>query len=124
MTTFSALGVKRIERRFTGMKINNLDCDVVGKPIRILDYEICPSKKRKDSTYLKMQILLEGKKRFLSTGGKFLQRVLCQIDRDTLKHEPIDTMILKEKGYYFFEGTMVNDDEMCDEGENTDKMEE
>ena len=46
------------------MKINNLDCDVVGKPIRILDYEICPSKKRKDSTYLKMQILLEGKKRF------------------------------------------------------------
>lgn len=81
----------------------------MGKPIRILDYEICPSKKRKDSTYLKMQILLEGKKRFLSTGGKFLQRVLCQIDRDTLKHEPIDTMILKEKGYYFFEGTMVNE---------------
>lgn len=63
-------------------------------------------------------------KRFLSTGGKFLQRVLCQIDRDTLKHEPIDTMILKEKGYYFFEDTMVNDDEMCDEGEDTDKMEE
>lgn len=121
MTTFSALGIKKIERRFAGMKINNLDCDVVGKPIKILDFEICPSKKKQGSTYLKMQILLKGKKRFLSTGGKFLQRVLSQVDKATLAKEPIETVILKEKGYYFFEGTMVGDDEVC-EGENTDAI--
>ena len=122
MTTFNALGIKRIERRFTGVKINNLDCDVVGKPIRILDFEICPSKKKQGSTYLKMQILLEGKKRFLSTGGKFLQRVLSQIDKSTLGKEGIETVILKEKGYYFFAGTMVGDDEVCDEEEEVDSM--
>ncbi len=118
MATFSSLGVKRIERRFTGVKINNLDCDVVGKPIKILDFEICPSKKRQNDTYLKIQIQQEGKKRFLSSGGKFLKRVLAQVDRDSLKREPIETMILKEKGFYFFEGTMVGDDEICDEGED------
>ncbi len=122
MTTFSALGIKRIERRFTGVKINNLDCDVVGKPIKILDYEICPSKKKQGSTYLKMQILLEDKKRFLSTGGKFLQMVLKQVDKNELAKNPIETKILKEKGYYFFEGTMVADDEVCDEEEDVEEV--
>ncbi len=122
MTTFSALGIKRIERRFTGVKINNLDCDVVGKPIKILDFEVCPSKKKPDSTYLKMQILLEGKKRFLSTGGKFLQRVLSQVDKESLAKEPIETVILKDRGFYYFEGTMVGDDEITEAGEEIDKM--
>ncbi len=122
MTTFSALGIKRIERRFTGVKINNLDCDVVGKPIKILDYEICPSKKKQGSTYLKMQILLEDKKRFLSTGGKFLQMVLKQVDKNELAKNPIETKILKEKGYYFFEGTMVADDEVCDGEEDVEEV--
>lgn len=117
MTTFSALGIKRIERRFAGAKISNIDCDVVGKPIKILDFEICPSKKKQGSTYLKMQILLNGRKRFLSTGGKFLQRILNQVDKEILKKEPIETIILKDNGFYFFEGTMVSDDEEYDEKE-------
>lgn len=121
MTTFNALGIKRIERRFAGLKINNIDCDVVGKPIKILDFEICPSKKKQNDTYLKMQILLKGKKRFLSTGGKFLQRILSQVDKEILKKEPIETIILKDKGFYYFDGTMVGDDEEYDEDE-VDKM--
>lgn len=120
MTTFSALGIKRIERRFTGVKVNNLDCDVVGKPIKILDFEICPSKKKQNSTYLKMQILLEGKKRFLSTGGKFLQKVLSQVDKSILAQNPIETKILKDRGFYYFEGTMVADDEICTDEETVD----
>ena len=106
MTTFSALGIKRIERRFTGMKINNLDCDVVGKPIKILDFEICPSKKKQGSTYVKLQLSINKKKYFLTTGSKFLQMVLCQVDNTALKDNPIETKILKTNGYYYFEDTM------------------
>lgn len=112
MTTFSALGIKKIERRFAGTKINNLDYDVLGKPIKILDFEICPSKKKQGSTYVKLQLLLEGRKYFLTTGGKFLQMVLSQIDNTILKDNPIDTRILKGKGYYYFEGTMISDNEL------------
>lgn len=117
MTTFSSLGIKRIERRFTGTKINKQY--VIGKPIKILDFEICPSKKRQGTTYLKMQILLEGKKWFLSTGGKFLQETLKQVDRQLLIKEPIETRILKTNGYFYFEGTMVEDDEACNDVEAT-----
>lgn len=120
MATFNNLGIKRIERRFTGVKVSSLD-EIVGKDIKILDFEICPSKKKQNDTYLKMQVLLDGKKRFLSTGGKFLKRVLAQVDREMLKSDPIETVILKTKGYFYFEGTMVGDDEVC-EGEEIDKM--
>lgn len=109
MTTFSSLGIKKIERRFSGAKINSVD-EILGKSIKILDFEICPSKKRQDSTYLKMQIFVDGKKRFISTGGKFLQKVLEQVDSEALKDNPIDTKILRNGSYYYFEGTMVEDD--------------
>ncbi len=110
MATFKTLGIKKIERRFAGTKIHNLDTDVIGKSIKILDFEICPSKRKQGSTYVKLQLSIEGKKYFVTTGGKFLQMVLLQVDNSTLKDSPIETRILKTNGYYYFEGTMESEE--------------
>lgn len=103
MTTFSELGVKKIARPFEGDKIG-ID-NVIGKPIQILDYAICPSKKKDGSTYMKLQVRYEGVKRFISTGSTFLQEIMQQVDKDQLHKKPIETKILKNRGYYF-EGTI------------------
>lgn len=124
MTTFMSLGIKKIERRFSGTKINNLDVEVVGKPIKILDYEICPSKKRPNTTYIKLQIVVDGRKRFINTGGKYLQQVLSQVNISDLHREPIDTKILKTNGYYYFEGTMIEDDTYNEELDNYEDEDE
>ena len=47
-------------------------------------------------------LIAEGKKRYLSTGGKFLIDILSQVQKSDL---PIETKIMKNKGYYF-EGTI------------------
>lgn len=100
MTTFSSLGVKKIARPFECDKIS-ID-NVIGKPIQILDFAICPSKKKDGTTYLKLQVRYEGVKRFISTGSTFLQEIMQQVGKDSL---PIETKILKNRGYYF-EGTI------------------
>lgn len=119
MATFKSLGIKRIEKRFSGNKITSLD-KIIGKPIKILDFEVCPSVKKAGTTYVKLQILFEGEKKFFMTGGKYLQLVLKQIDPEALKEEPIETKILRENGCYYFEGTMVNNDEKYDENEEVE----
>lgn len=121
MATFKTLGIKRIEKRFSGTKISSIE-KLVGKDFKLLDFEICPSIKKSGGTYLKMQVLVDGEKRFCMTGGKFLQMVLSQIDAGTLKKDPIETKILRENGAYFFEGTVVKDGEKYDENEEVEMV--
>lgn len=120
MASFANLGVKRIERRFTGTKITNVEQELVGKEIKILDFEICKSVKKADGVYIKLQMLVDGKKRFWATGGKFIVTIMKQVDPEALKKEPIETKVLKDRGVYYFDGTVVTDDEVCDESENVE----
>lgn len=106
MTTFKNLGIKKIEKRFAGKKIKNMDL-ILGKPIKIIDFEICPSKRNLGHDFIKMQIVFRDKKRFLTTGGKYLRKILSQVDPKTIRKEGIDTVILQKHGYYYFEGTLV-----------------
>lgn len=100
MTTFNQLNVQKIVRPFEGDKIS-ID-ELVNKDINLLDFEICNSTKKENSKYLRLQVLYEGKKRYLSTGGKFLIDILSQVQKSDL---PIETKIMKNRGYYF-EGTI------------------
>lgn len=91
---------KKIERPFEGDKIN-IEA-VVDQPIKILDFEVRPSEKKKGTDYLKLQIEFNGQKRFLGGGYQFLCQVLKDIDKCNL---PFDTIICNKRGYYF-DGTV------------------
>jgi hypothetical protein len=90
------LRIEKIQRPFEGDKIN-IDA-LVGKPIRILDFEVRPSEKRENTDYLKMQIEFEGRKRFVGGGFRDLCGVLKQVDKTFL---PLDCTIMSNRGYYF-----------------------
>lgn len=96
----SQLVGKKIERPFEGDKIN-IEA-VVDQRIVILDFDVRESSKKAGTDYLKMQIRLNGRKRFLGGGYQFLCQVLKQIDKKNL---PIETTIRNKRGYYF-EGTI------------------
>ena len=110
MPTFAELGIKKIERRFEGVKIS-ID-DVLNVPIKVLDFEFMDSKKKIGTKYAKLQIEINGEKRFLAGGWKYIMDILVQIEgrRECL---PIDTRILNtHKQGYYFEGTIkLNNDE-------------
>ena len=91
---------KKIERPFEGdaIKIEAL----IDRPIEILDFQVRPSEKKPGTDYLKMQIRIDGSKRFVGGGYQFLCQVLKQIDRSNL---PLQTVIRNKRGYYF-EGTI------------------
>lgn len=91
---------KKIERPFEGDKIN-IEA-VIDQPIKILDFEVRPSEKKKGTDYLKLQIEFNGQKRFLGGGYQFLCQVLKDIDKCNL---PFDTIICNKRGYYF-DGTV------------------
>ncbi|MGN1230087.1 MAG: RNA-directed DNA polymerase [Prevotella sp.] len=110
MPTFAELGINKIERRFEGVKIS-ID-DVLNVPIKVLDFEFMDSKKKIGTKYAKLQILINGEKRFLAGGWKYIMDILAQIEnrRECL---PVDTRILNtHKQGYYFEGTIkLNGDE-------------
>lgn len=91
---------KKIERPFEGdaIKIEAL----IDRPIEILDFQIRPSEKKSGTDYLKLQIRIDGNKRFVGGGYQFLCQVLKQIDKSNL---PLQTVIRNKRGYYF-EGTI------------------
>ncbi len=91
---------KKIERPFEGDKIN-IEA-IVDQPIKILNFEVRPSEKKKGTDYLKLQIEFNGQKRFLGGGYQFLCQVLKDIDKCNL---PFDTIIRNKRGY-FFDGTV------------------
>lgn len=121
MSTFRELGVKEVERRFVGKKIKNKS-EVVGKKISILDFEICPSKKNAEENYLKLQILLDGKKRFMSTGAKYLLQVMSQIEHDDIKNDPIEAVILQRNGYLYFKNTLEDEADEADKFDLMDRV--
>lgn len=92
--------LKKVDRPFEGekMKIET----AIDKDITILDFDIINSTKREGTKYLKMQVLYEGKKRFIGGGYQFLIEVLEQIDKSDL---PLDTVIRYRRGFYF-DGTI------------------
>ena len=92
--------LKKVSRPFEG---DNVKIEVlVDKEIEILDFEIKDSTKKPGTDYLKMQILYEGKKRFVGGGYQFLCKILKQIDHKDL---PLTTIIRNKRGYYF-DGTL------------------
>lgn len=98
----ASLGIKKIERPFEGDKIS-IEA-VVDQPIKILNYEVRESEKKKGSLYCKIQILFQGQKRFIGGGYQYLCEVLRQIDKSNLPLD-IDTVIRNKRGFYF-EGTI------------------
>lgn len=96
----ASLVSKKIERPFEGdaIKIEAL----IDRPIEILDFQVRPSDKKPGTDYLKMQIRIDGNKRFVGGGYQFLCQVLKQIDKSNL---PLQTIIRNKRGYYF-EGTI------------------
>ena len=105
MSTFTSLGIKWVERRFAGKKVKNFEV-LVDKPIKILDFQICPSKKNLDHDYVKLQLLFKNQKRFVTTGAKLLVSVLSQINVKDIVNDPISTIIKKKGGCYYFKGTL------------------
>lgn len=91
---------KKIERPFEGDKIN-IEA-IVDQPIKILNFEVRPSEKKKGTDYMKMQIEFNGQKRFIGGGYSYLCEVLKQIDKSQL---PFTTIIRHKRGFYF-EGTI------------------
>lgn len=95
----ASLGIK-INRPFEGdgIKIEQ----VIDKEIELLDFEVRPSDKKPNTDYVKMQIRVDGRKRFIGGGYKYLCEVLHLIDKKEL---PLTTIIRSKQGYYF-EGTI------------------
>lgn len=95
----SELGVK-ITRAFEGDKLKIEQ--ITDKEVELLDYEIIESKKKPGTEYLKLQVLYEGKKRFIGGGYMYLCQVLKMIKKEDL---PLTVTVRNKNGYYF-EGTI------------------
>lgn len=100
MTKISDLNI-RVSRKFDGkdIKIDKL----VNEHIDILDFDVRPSTKKDNSTWVRMQILFKGEKCFVKGGYETLGAFLSQVDKSLL---PLEDVVIKFNRGYYFDGTL------------------
>lgn len=100
MTKISDLNI-RVSRKFDGkdIKIDKL----VDEHIDILDFDVRPSTKKDNSTWVRMQILFKGEKCFVKGGNETLGAFLSQVDKSLL---PLEDVVIKFNRGYYFDGTL------------------
>ena len=100
MTKISDLNI-RVSRKFDGkdVKIDKL----VDEHIDILDFDVRPSTKKDNSTWVRMQILFKGEKCFVKGGYETLGAFLSQVDKSLL---PLEDVVIKFNRGYYFDGTL------------------
>lgn len=100
MTKISDLNI-RVSRKFDGkdVKIDKL----VDEHIDILDFDVRPSTKKDNSTWVRMQIMLKGEKCFMKGGYEALGTFLSQVDKSLL---PLEDVVIKFNRGYYFDGTL------------------
>lgn len=86
-----------IDKPFTGDKITPKK--LLNREIKVLDFKIEPSKKKENSDYLTLQIVLDNEKRVVFSGAKGLINQIKQVKKDKL---PFITTIRSDSDYYEF----------------------
>lgn len=81
------------------MKIDKL----VDEHIDILDFDVRPSTKKDNSTWVRMQIMFKGEKCFMKGGYEALGAFLSQVDKSLL---PLEDVVIKFNRGYYFDGTL------------------
>lgn len=90
MKSFSELGIKITTKGFEGDKIKIER--ILNKEIIVEDYRIENSKIKEGDKCLWMQIVVDGNKRVLFSGSKYLQEMIKQVKKDNF---PFKTTIIK-----------------------------
>lgn len=86
------------------LSTNDLKIDkLVDEHIDILDFDVRPSTKKDNSTWVRMQILFKGEKCFVKGGYETLGAFLSQVDKSLL---PLEDVVIKFNRGYYFDGTL------------------
>lgn len=97
MNSFKDFQIQPISKSFDGDKISIER--IVGREIQVLAFKIEPSKKKENTDYLTLQILIGEFKHIVFTGSTVLMSMIKQVPSTGF---PFKTTIVKENGGFKF----------------------
>jgi hypothetical protein len=97
MNNFKDFNIQPRVNSFVGEKIQVQK--LFNLTIKVLDYKIEPSKQKKDTELLTLQIEKSGEKRIVFTGSKVLIEMIRQVPKNGF---PFTTVIKGDNDYYEF----------------------